>query len=227
VQPFPDVDEELATGLGKAIGKDESKRLADPIKVSSDGILLDGHQRLKQMLKLGRKFVDARDVWVVEEADADNALDYAIRLNVLRRQISVEMKIDKARELKALKWSHALIARAMMVTSARVSQWLKMATDYQPPSEVVGEDGKVYTPPRRKRQDQGEDAEQRNPWKPDGYAYKGLTQTRKHLQNVPLGGLNPLQSVKLRALVEDVMDAADRLLAGLNALEHDDPYKPA
>ena len=72
VQPFEDLDDVALKSLGKAIGKEGP--LAVPVSVSSDGILLDGHQRLKGMLKQGRKIIDASDVRVIEQANVEQRL---------------------------------------------------------------------------------------------------------------------------------------------------------
>jgi ParB-like chromosome segregation protein Spo0J len=213
IQPLPDLDDDALRRLGRAIGQDP---LADPVSVSSDGILLDGHQRLKAMLKHGRKFIDASAIHVVEQATKDNALEYAVRLNVQRRHMTVEMKADLARQLQSERQlSQATIAKWFGVSRPAVSQWLSKTADAddESPSEVIGEDGKVYSPPPRSRE--RKEKKERSPWQPGGYAFVALRKIRKLLETEPVGELNALHSASLQHEIEDVISAGQELLAAM------------
>lgn len=131
-QPFDDLDDEAFEALRKGLGGKAA--LAVPIVITSDGVLVDGHQRLRAMRADGRKFVDAHDVRILDQADATNALEWAVRLNVQRRQLSVEEKANVARRLKAEQgWGQRKIAELFGVSQPAVSQWLNPKGETEPP----------------------------------------------------------------------------------------------
>ena len=137
VQPFADLDDEALDALGRGIGR---RALAVPVAVTSDGILVDGHQRLKSMRAKGRTWIEATDVRVIADANADNALEWSVRLNVQRRHLTVAQKAEVARRLqRERKWSQAKVAQIFGVSRPAVSQWLKDDTDR--PDTVIGKDG--------------------------------------------------------------------------------------
>jgi len=214
-QPLPDLNAEDFAGLRRAVGKGP---LADPISISADGVLIDGHQRLKALLANGRKFIDAGEVHVVADADRSNALDYAVQLNLARRHLTVEQKADLARWLqRERRWSQGRIARAMGVSRPAVGQWLAKHPDPDPsPVIVAGLVGKTYvnepTPPRPAR-------EPRSPWRSDGYAYKAVHRALGVIGREPLGGLDNFQSTRLAAMLEDVIAACEDTLSKLSAGE--------
>jgi hypothetical protein len=145
VQPFDDLTREELDGL--AAGIDANAPLAVPVSVSSDGILLDGHQRLGVLQAMGRDTLDDGEVRVIAAANATNATEWAVRLNVQRRHLSRAQKAEIARRMQAEKgWSQALIAQVFGVSRPAVSQWLKGSPGDQP-AEVTGRDGKMYTRP--------------------------------------------------------------------------------
>jgi len=213
VQPLPDLGDDEITALGKAIGKGP---LADPVSVSADGILLDGHQRLKAMRGAGRTYIDAADVRVIEQANAGNALEWAVQLNVRRRHLSVEDKAALARRLqRERRWSQATIAKLFGVSRPAVSQWLAKAAgdDDDGPPVIVGQDGKVYD---RDAVSGRPGRPQRPPWHPDGYAHKGVRKALRLLQGEPYGGLAPIQEAKLAQLLQDTITACEELLAEIS-----------
>jgi ParB-like chromosome segregation protein Spo0J len=219
VQPLPDLAPDEFEGLRRAISRGP---LADPLTVSSDGMLLDGHQRAKAMLANGRKFVGAGEVHVVAAANASNAFEYAVQLNVARRQLTVEQKAELARKLqRERRWSQAKIAKLFGVTRPAVSQWLAKhpGGDDEPeasPLVVSGMDGKTYvTEPVRPRQE----SEQRNAWRPDGYAYRALHKALGLVQREPVGGLDGFHTAKLRALAEDMVESCEELVGKLSDAE--------
>jgi hypothetical protein len=214
VQPLPDLPEDELTELGKAIGKGP---LADPVSLSSDGILLDGHQRLKAMLRSGRKVIAAADVRIVEAANKSNALEYAVQLNVARRHLTTDDKARLARRLRAERnWSQRKIAKLFGVSQPSVSEWFgrdlgEDAPDLDGP--VIGEDGKVYDVPAPAVH---REPRMRNPWAPDGYAFKSVHKARK-LMAEPVGSLTMLQRARLVAELSDLAEAVEKLLSEVQA----------
>jgi ParB-like chromosome segregation protein Spo0J len=215
VQPLPDLAPDEFEALRKAIAR---RPLADPLTVSSDGVLLDGHQRARAMLANGRKFIEANEVHVVAAANASNAFEYAVQLNVTRRQLTVEQKAELARKFqRERRWSQAKIAKLFGVSRPAVSQWLAKHPDTNDdedfePFVVSGMDGKTYvTEPARRKP-----PEQRNAWKSGGYAYHALARARNLVQREPVGGLDGFQTAKLRALAQDMIDSCMDLLEKLS-----------
>lgn len=217
IQPFkPMPDDELAA-LAKAIGK--NKPLADPVSMTGDGsnIVIDGSQRLRAMLRAGRKFIDARDIRHVDGATRENALEWAIRLNAQRRSLTVEEKATMARELqKERGWSQAMIARAFGVSRPAVTQWLgktRQLTEGEVPATVMGADGRRYD---------GEAVSGRpSPrppklmWKPGGAAYNAVRVARNKLGSEPYGALDTLAQAKLAQLIDDLIEAAENFRAAM------------
>lgn len=218
-QPFADLDDEELDSLGKAIGKGP---LDDPVSVSEDGILLDGHQRLKAMLRANRKYIDASDVRIITGVTRENALEKAVELNVRRRHLTVEQKAELARRLqRERRWSQGTIARLFGVSRPAVSQWLAKTSDEtdgaDEPRLIQGGDGKFYD--QEAVTNRQPTRPQRPPWHPDGYAFKGLAKARHLLRSEDYGGLPPLQEAKLSQLLADVIEAAEALQ---NVISDDD-----
>src|SRR6266496_1590550 len=207
VQPFADLPDDDLAALGRSIGKGP---LADPVSVSTDGVLLDGHQRLKALAAKGRTYITAADVHVIDRADKGNALEWAVRLNAQRRHLSVEEKAAVARKLQAeRRWSQGKIADVFGVSRPAVSQWLAKTGDgSDEPAYVVGRDGKAYDSAPAARP---VEKAPRSPWLPDGYAYKAVAKAVRVLQNEPLGGLSPLHLAKLAKSLSDLIEAAENL----------------
>lgn len=132
VQPFGDLGDEALAALTKGLTR--RKLLAVPIVVTSDGVLVDGHQRLRAMRADGRTFIDASDVRVLDDVTHADALEWAVRLNVQRRQLSVEEKAEVARKLQTEQgWSQRKIADLFGVSQPAVSQWLTPPDKEAPP----------------------------------------------------------------------------------------------
>jgi hypothetical protein len=216
VQPLDDLEPDALKALGKGIGRGP---LAVPVSVTSDGILIDGHQRLKAMLGNGRKFIDANDVRVIPAATEANALEWAVRLNVQRRQLTVEQKADLARRLQATRgWSQGRIAKAFGVSRPAVSQWLSKTApiaideddddDYRP-AYVEGVDGKSY--PVEPASPAREPRAPVHVWAPKGRGYKALQNAKNLLDHeVIVTGLDQMQSTLLVSLLGDVIEGAER-----------------
>ena len=121
-QPFDDLDDIALDAIGKRIGRGE---LVVPVIVSRDGILLDGHQRLKAMLRRKRTFIDGTDVRVDTKVTAKNALEAALMYNLNRRHLTIDQKAEIARRLqRERRWSQRKIAELFGVSQPAVSQWL-------------------------------------------------------------------------------------------------------
>jgi ParB-like chromosome segregation protein Spo0J len=211
-QPFPDLPEEDLRELGKGIGKGQ---LAVPVSITADGVLVDGHQRLKAMAARGRKTIAAGDVRVIDGATRETALDWAIRLNAARRHLTGAQKAELARKLqRERRWSQGRIAKAFGVARPAVSQWLANypAPDGEQPTYVVGEDGKEYDLAERPAAGKAP----RHPWAPDGHAFKAVRKAGRALQGERvLAGLNPIQVAKLGQELEDLIAAAEELRAAI------------
>lgn len=222
VQPFPAASDEWITTVSRDL-KRSGGDLPAPVTVTSDGILIDGSQRLTAMLRAGRKIIMSSDVRVLAEANSSNALEYAIKLNVSRRHLTMEEKADFARKLqRERRWSQAQIARAFGVSRPAVSQWLKKVPDPEPetaPTFIEGRDGKRYIrdePPAPPR-----DEEPVNPWHPTKGRAAKAAKSFRHLLSVtatePPTGLTDLQKSANEQVLQDIMDMCEEALTALNA----------
>jgi ParB-like chromosome segregation protein Spo0J len=146
IQYFEDWDLEELASLGIAIGK--KHYLDDPITLSADGILLDGHQRLHAMKSQGSKRINSSSVYIAKGVTATNALEKAIELNVRRRHLSLKQKAALARRLQAERgWSQGKVAQLFGVSRPAVNQWLNKTEPEEGevvPTTITGEDGKQY-----------------------------------------------------------------------------------
>jgi hypothetical protein len=215
VQPWPNTsDEEL-----EALAKDIRRRgLTDPIDLSVDGIAFDGSQRLRALLKLGRTFIDAGDTRIWPEVNSENILEHAIRRNLLRRHLTVEMKIEAARKMRyEFKWTQSQIGKVFGVSQPRVSQWLStkveedetdpLSTPDEPRPTIRGKDGKGYpAEPAGRGRPKGIVT---NHWAPkNGLAFRHIRQALHDLEHEPLGGLDIWQLTTLEGVLDDLVKAA-------------------
>jgi ParB-like chromosome segregation protein Spo0J len=206
VQPLPDLPDDELAALGKAIGKGP---LADPVTLSSDGLLIDGHQRLKAMLAANRTYIAASDVRIAINVTRENAYESAVELNVRRRHLTVEQKADLARKLqRERRWSQGKIAKLFGVSRPAVSQWLaKTASDDDEPLYVEGLDGKAYDPgPAGQRE-----TSPRNPWASGGESYRKVRAALRALRSEPPVGLGAIQQANVEALLADLIEAAEEV----------------
>lgn len=220
IQMFEDLEPEALAALGAAIGRKGA--LLDPVTLTRDEILVDGHQRLRAMKLAGRDRIRGADVRIID-ATAANALEVSIQLNVTRRHLSVEQKADLARRLQHERgWTQGRIAELFGVSRPAVNQWLRVAeqADEIPgltaprkidePATVIGADGKEYPaqlPPRTQ-------PAYVNPWRPtDGQAWKALHKVKNALDEWTIGNLTPLQAAKLQQECADVMAGLELLAA--------------
>jgi hypothetical protein len=218
-QPFEDLDPEPLRELGRGIGKGE---LPVPINLTEDGVLIDGDQRLKAMFATGRKFIDRTDVRVIPGATAKDALEWSVRLNTQRRQLTVDQKGAVARRLQEqMHWSQARIARAFGVSRPAVSQWLAGTESEHGPGYVEGEDGKSY--PVKHREPDGPKSPAgekplKHPWKSGG---RGLASTKAAAKVLKteggVNGLSQMEKMNLESTLTDLIEAAEELLGQLHA----------
>lgn len=226
IQPFDAADEQWIKIVAKQVKAGAG--LPSPVTLTSDGILIDGSQRLTAMLRAGRKVVAGDDIHVIAEADRYNALDYAIMLNANRRQLTVEQKADMARQLQRDRgWSQRRIADAFGVSRPAVSQWLKKVPDPEPssaPLKVTGKDGKRY-PVTQDPSGQADAAvpgrEPVNPWHPSkGSAAKATAAAVRSLRrsaDIDPAALSALQKASLEQSLTDLIAEAGRALSALTA----------
>jgi hypothetical protein len=143
VQPFEDLpDEEL-----EALAKDLDPRAGLPIAVvSSDGVVIDGLQRLRALKLKGRVNVPRESLVVEMRANKANAIDWSIRLNVNRRHLSGETKAKAMiRLMDEHGWSQGVVAEKFNMTRQGVSHLIKtyISEEDQTSPLRVGRDGVV------------------------------------------------------------------------------------
>jgi hypothetical protein len=184
--------------------------LREKVKLTGEGYLYDGHQRLRALLQLGRKRISADDVEVNPRVTAKTMMDFAIDINQNRRTITGKAKAACMHaRVRRDGWSQRRIAKAFGMSQAGVS---KLMTKYPPTDPyttiVLSEDGSrsynvtckpggtkpVPTPPPPPRP---------RPWEPDGSASLALIRARKALaDNTPTdSSLNSFQRTVLRDLL--------------------------
>jgi ParB-like chromosome segregation protein Spo0J len=226
IQMFEDLGPDELAALGAAIGRKGA--LIDPVTITRDEILVDGHQRLRAMKAQGREYINAADVRIID-ATAATALEVSIQLNVTRRHLTVDQKANLARRLQHERgWSQGKIAELFGVSRPAVNQWLNKperfdelpgltltagagANEDEPPV-VLGADGKAYPAKLAKLEKAPV-----SPWKPtDGHAFRTLHKLRLELEHEQsVAGLNPLQAAKLDQEARDVIAGLEVLTAEL------------
>lgn len=94
-----------------------------PIEEDEQGNILDGHHRLKAAKELG--LPDEAIPRVVRKGlSEEEKLEHILRLNLLRRQLTQEQKLELAVELWRLRWSQRRIARVIGVDHRTVGRWI-------------------------------------------------------------------------------------------------------
>jgi hypothetical protein len=149
VQPFGDLPEETMNSLTGSIGR--KGRLLDPITMTADFVLVDGHQRLKAMLAAGRSRIAIEDIVIAPNTTRADALRLAVEMNMKRRHMTPEEKGDAARRLqREYGWTQGQIAEHMGASRPSVNAWLKAAQatadddEDEGPGYVVTSDGRMY-----------------------------------------------------------------------------------
>lgn len=156
VQPFDPIAEEELNALVRDIEAGKQNPLMVPVILSREGIVVDGSQRLRAMQKLGHKYIGERDVQVAPQVTLENATEWAVRLNVRRRQLSIEDKARVGRRLQQERgWSQSKIAELFGVSRAAVSQWFGKTEPEdgteERPEEVLGRDGRMQRVAQKQR----------------------------------------------------------------------------
>jgi len=222
VQPFENLsDSELAL-LGGGL---DPRALIDPIKVSEDGILVDGHQRLRWFSRKGVELLGAESVKILTGVNKDTALETAVRLNLHRRHLTVEDKAAAARRLMTERgWSQARVAELFGVTRPAVSQWLS-GTAGVTPTATVGKDGRIrdtsgIAEANRGRADEPDspDAAHRKAWfGPSASMPKAIRAFEKMLLDHPLGAavrmLDETDIATMERRLQSVMGTIQKVLA--------------
>jgi DNA-binding transcriptional regulator YdaS (Cro superfamily) len=187
-----------------------------PVIPTSDGILIDGHQRLRLLLRKGRTLIDAADVRIDATATAENALERAITIGAGRRHLTVEEKGAKARQLqKERGWSQGKIAKLFGVQRPAVSQWFAKTAKAgdTAPTHAQSIDGHVrYVPEPEPRP---EPKAPRSARLPDGRAFKAIRKARTLISSEPVGGLSALLTAKLQQELQDLIEAAEGMQGDL------------
>jgi ParB-like chromosome segregation protein Spo0J len=146
VQPFGDLPEETMTSLTSSIGR--RGPLLDPVTMTADFVLTDGHQRLKAMLATGRSRIGIEDVVIVPNTTRTDALRLAVEQNMKRRHMTPEQKGEAARMLqREYGWTQGQIANHMGASRPSVNAWFKAASAVSSdddPGYVVTSDGRMY-----------------------------------------------------------------------------------
>jgi ParB-like nuclease family protein len=182
VQLFPDLSPEDFEVLKQSI---KDRGLMNPVVLTEDGYLLDGHQRLKALLALGKKRIIADHVRIQEGVNRDNMIRHAYTSNMVRLMLTTKDKAARMHQCATMGWSQWRIAKEFHMPEPDVSQ---LMAAYPPegtlPLVIVtqGEDGKTYTPmpcgavPKP------------NPWAFNGESFKVIQKARKLLATgVPSG----------------------------------------
>lgn len=222
VQPFPDLPAEEFEVLTQSI---KDRGLLNPVLLTEDGYLFDGHQRLKAMLALGRKRISAEQVIIRKDVNRDNMIGHAYASNMVRRMLTTADKAARMHQCAAMGWSQRKIAKEFHMSQPGVSQ---LMAAYPPdggvPEVVVtqGEDGKTYTRSTRKKGRAADDANwpappRPKPWQYGGASFKSMTHARKQLRILPTG-LNEAQKAELAEVLEEFAAAIETFLEGLESM---------
>jgi hypothetical protein len=187
VQPFRDLPPDEFESLMLSL---KTQGLQNPILLTEDGFLYDGHQRCKALLRLGRKRISAADIRVQRGVTRANMLEHAYASNVVRRHLTTADKAVAMHQCVARGWSQRKIARTFGVSQPAVSQLLAVEA-YQPenmPDVIIteGDDGKTRVhrrPKRRPVQPEGGDITTRDDH-PTPYEYR--QRIKKRLNTIAL-----------------------------------------
>lgn len=220
VQPWDPMTDAELDALASNIGR-RADPLAVPVTLSRDGVVVDGSQRLRALQLKGRKYIDATDVRLLPYVTPQNALEWAVRLQVQRRQSDIPQKARMVRSLMAKNgWSQARCAKVFGVSPAAVSQWLGQTPTEDPlPDQVVGEDGVVQdvSAKRRARLTQRTTP---HPWSEQGNTFELVRKATSRMRGAlefpaPLQELSPEERDAMIAIVQDLEAAAGDLLTFL------------
>jgi ParB-like nuclease domain len=212
VQPFDDLTPDEFEVMRESI---RDRGLLNPILLTSDGYLFDGHQRCKALLSLGRKRMAAKDVRIQSNVTRDNMLGFAYATNLVRRMLTTEQKVERMHACVKLGWSQRRIAKEFHVTQPAVSQLMAAYPLEDGAPEVLvthGEDGKTYTrmprPPRLKAK----------PWQYYGIASKQVRTVHKLIATELPTGLTESEKAEVAEQLEALGEAIDTFLTGMETM---------
>ena len=227
IQPFdPATQEELdaiASGIGR--GRHASDPLAVPVIMNRDGVIIDGSQRLRALLQLGRKYILASDVRILHHVSREDSLEWCVRLQANRRHWDMEQKARAARALQAKNgWSQRRLAKVFGVSQPAISQWLRLPADATSPEltdYVEGEDGVVQDVSTKRRQRLTQRAKP-HPWSDKGECFELVRKATGRALGAAdypqtLSELSPEEREAVQAIAQDMVAAGRSLLAALEA----------
>jgi hypothetical protein len=147
-QPYPDLDAETREYLTATIKAHNGLRQM-PVHISADGILYDGHQRLKILADLGRKQIVPGE-WIINSKVAGREDSYAeaMKINDIgKRQQTGKVRAAAMWEMvRRYRASQARIAKKLGMKQQSVSELMnkyKPADIADMPAERVGLDGRT------------------------------------------------------------------------------------
>jgi len=109
------------------LGEDDYSRLKESIreqgiqesiKILPNGVIVDGYHRKKIVQELGIKDIP----YEIKQLDKDEALELGISLNLARRNLSFEQKIEIIKKLRKRGWTQERVAKVVGITRRRVGQ---------------------------------------------------------------------------------------------------------
>jgi hypothetical protein len=212
VQPFADLAPEDFEVLKQSI---KDRGLINPVLLTEDGYLFDGHQRLKALLALGRKRISAEHVKVMPNVTRDNMLGHAYASNMVRRMLTTPDKAARMHQCAAMGWSQRRIAKEFAMSQPGVSQL--MAT-YPPEGDVPevivtqGDDGKTYT-----RTPRGAQPKPKR-WGWGGEAARTVRKARKLIVTELPTGLDEREKADLAEELEALAEAIGEFLEKMESM---------
>lgn len=212
VQPFPDLPPEEAEVLRESI---RVRGLLNPVLLTADGYLFDGHQRLKALLALGRQRISADHVKVMPNVTRDNMLGNAYASNMVRRMLTTADKAARMHQCAAMGWSQKRIAKEFSMSQPGVSQLMAAYPAGGDAPEVLitqGEDGKTYT-----RIPRGAHAKPK-PWAWGGAYARTVRKARKLIATEPPTGLDEREKADLADELEALGQAIEKFLAEMESM---------
>lgn len=113
-----------------------------PVEVDENDNILDGYHRVKISEELGIGYPKNIRTGMTEE----QKFDFAIRINLSRRQLSREQRQELSLKLRQQGWSYPRIAEALKVDHATVMNDVRACENSQAdlPERTIGKDGKQY-----------------------------------------------------------------------------------
>jgi ParB-like chromosome segregation protein Spo0J len=214
VQPFPDLPPDEFEVLKESI---RTRGLLNPVLLTSDGYLFDGHQRCKALVALGKKRIRAENVKIMPKVTRENMIGNAYASNLVRRMQTSADKAARMHQCAAMGWSQRRIAKEFSMSQPGVSQLMEAYPPEDGAPEVIitqGEDGKTYTREPRGARPRPE------AWAPSGVASKAIRQAIKMLakKELSLGKLDEWEKGQLMGELEDLRVAIDEFTERMESI---------